>query len=60
VDEEVVREFWDEVRAREVNGGILITTGIFSRQARDWADGKRLSLMEGEEFLDAWRQGRAD
>lgn len=59
VGEQVVQEFWDEVQAHEVDGGILITTGIFSRQAREWADGKRLSLLEGEEFLDAWRHGRA-
>jgi len=59
VGEGVVSEFWDEVQAHEVDGGILITTGMFSRQAREWAAGKRLSLMEGEEFLDAWRHGRA-
>jgi restriction system protein len=60
VGEDVVRQFWDEVQTHEVDGGILITTGIYSRQARDWAEGKHLSLMEGEEFLDAWRRARAD
>jgi hypothetical protein len=60
VGEDVVKEFWDEVQAREMDGGILITTGMFSRPAREWAEGKCLSLMEGEEFLDAWRQGQSD
>ncbi len=59
VSEDGVREFWDAVQAREADGGVLITNGIFSRQAREWADGKHLSLMEGEEFLGAWRQSRA-
>ncbi len=59
VGEAAVREFWGAVQAREADGGILITNGIFSRQAREWADGKHLSLMEGEEFLGAWRQSRA-
>lgn len=56
VEEEAVREFWDEVKRRQADGGILITSGLFSRGAREWAEGKHLSLMEGEEFLQAWRQ----
>ncbi len=56
VGEEAVQEFWEEIQRRKANGGILITSGVFSRQARDWAQGKHLSLMEGEEFLQAWRQ----
>ncbi len=60
VGEYAVREFWDEVKARQADGGILITTGVFSRQAREWAAGKHLGLLEGEEFLDAWRQSRAE
>ena len=60
VGEDAVREFWDDVLRRQVEGGVLITTGVFSRQAREWAKGKHLGLMEGNEFLDAWRQSRAD
>ena len=60
VNEEAVQQFWDEVQRRQADGGILITTGVFTRQARQWAEGKRLSLMEGNEFLQAWRRSRAD
>ncbi len=60
VGEDAVREFHDAVLTRQAEGGILITTGVFTRQARDWAEGKHVSLMEGDEFLQAWRQSRAD
>ncbi len=59
VGDDVVQEFWERVRDHEVDGGILITTGTFSRGAREWANLRRISLLEGEEFLEAWRQRRA-
>ncbi len=59
VGDAVVQEFWDQVRAHEVDGGILITTGTFSQRAREWANTRRISLMEGEELLEAWRRRRA-
>ncbi len=60
VGEDAVREFWENVQRRCAVGGILITTGVFTKQARQWAEGKHLSLMEGDEFLQAWRQSHAD
>lgn len=60
VGEDAVREFHDAVLRRRADGGILITTGVFTRQARDWAEGRHVSLMEGDEFLQAWCQSRSD
>ncbi len=56
VGDEVVQQFWGSVRAGSADGGILITTGTFSQRARDWASARRISLLEGEEFLEMWRR----
>lgn len=58
VGDETVRDMWERLQQEEADGGILVTTGPVSREARDWARGKPISLMEGEEFLSAWRQAR--
>jgi HJR/Mrr/RecB family endonuclease len=54
--EDAVQEFSASLEQSGVDGGILITCGTFSRAARDWANGRPISLMEGHEFLSAWRQ----
>ena len=56
VGEPVVREFFGTMHHEKADRGILVTTGTFTRQAREWAKGKPLSLVDGKEFLATWKK----
>jgi HJR/Mrr/RecB family endonuclease len=56
VGEPVVREFFGTMHHEKADWGILVTTGTFTRQAREWAKGKPLSLVDGKEFLATWKK----
>ena len=55
VGEPVVRDFYGTLHHEKADRGILITTGTFSNAAREWAKGKPLALVDGDEFLRAWK-----
>lgn len=46
-----VRELWGLVASEGVTGGIFVTSARFTERAREFARGKRLRLVDGEEFL---------
>ena len=46
-----VRELWGIVASEGAAGGILIGTSGFSPPAREFADGKDLTLIDGPQFL---------
>lgn len=56
VGEPVVREFFGTMHHEKADRGVLITTGTFTNQAREWAKGKPLSLVDGREFLATWNK----
>jgi hypothetical protein len=59
VGEPVVRDFYGVVHHEKADKGILITTGKFTSQARVWAAGKPMSLIDGGEFLEVWKRVQA-
>jgi restriction system protein len=52
VGEPLVRDFFGVVHHERAAHGFLITTGSFTPQARAWAEGKPLSLWDGEELVE--------
>ncbi len=47
----VVRELYGVVSAEGASGGIVISSGTFTQEARDFASGKPLELIDGPELL---------
>ncbi len=47
----VVREMYGLVASEHADGGIVITSGQFTRDAGRFADGKTLKLVNGEQLL---------
>jgi len=47
-----VRELFGVMAAEGVNNGMFITSGEFTKEALEFAEGKRLRLISGEMFLD--------
>jgi len=47
----VVRELYGVVAAESASGGIVISSGTFTQEARDFAKGKPLELYDGSELL---------
>jgi hypothetical protein len=58
VGESIIRDFYGVVQHEKADKGAIITTGVFSNQARDWARGKPILLMEGDEFLSKLKKVR--
>jgi len=48
----VVRELYGVVAAEGATGGILVSSGTFTQEARDFARGKPLDLIDGPELLN--------
>jgi restriction system protein len=46
-----VRELWGLVAAEGAEGGVFVTASRFSVRAVEFAEGKRLELIDGEAFL---------
>jgi restriction system protein len=54
VGEGTVRDLYGSLMADgQATKAYLVTTGFFSRAARDWAAGKPLNLMNGEKLIEA-------
>lgn len=47
----VVRELYGVVTAEGATGGVVISSGTFTQEARDFARGKPLELLDGSELL---------
>lgn len=47
----VVRELYGVVAAESASGGIVISSGKFTQEARDFAKGKPLEMYDGSELL---------
>ncbi|HQO64586.1 MAG TPA: restriction endonuclease [Syntrophorhabdus sp.] len=47
----IVRELYGVVHAEEATGGIVISSGSFTQEARDFAKGKPLRLLDGTDLL---------
>jgi restriction system protein len=56
VGEPIIRDFYGTMQHEKADKGTVITAGYFSRKAIDWAQGKPISLYDGEKFLKAWKQ----
>jgi restriction system protein len=50
VDVKVVRELYGVIAARKAAGGFVVTSGRFTSAAKDFAKGKWLYLVDGEEL----------
>lgn len=58
VGEPVIRDFLGVMHHEKADKGMIITTGKFSAQAREWAKGKPLTLVKGDQFLSALKRAR--
>jgi restriction system protein len=58
VGEPVIRDFHGVMQHEKADKGAIITNGTFTPQAKEWARGKPLSLMEGDEFLSLLKKAR--
>ncbi|MGD0708236.1 MAG: restriction endonuclease [Anaerolineaceae bacterium] len=52
VDESVLKTLYDTMTAEKATEGAVFTTGVFTQQARDWAEGKPLQLCDAVEILE--------
>jgi hypothetical protein len=58
VGEAVIRDFYGVLHHEKADRGAVITTGTFSFQARQWARGKPIELVDGDEFLRLLKSAR--
>ncbi len=59
VGEPVVRDFYGVMHHEKADRGIIITTGRFTRPAREWARGKPILMYDGNEFVKLWKRAQA-
>ena len=59
VGELVIRDFYGAMRHAGAVEGAMITTGIFTTQAREWAKDKAIHLYNGEQFLHVVRRAQS-
>jgi restriction system protein len=55
----VVRELYGVMAAQGATAGIVVTSGTFSQDAIDFAEGRNVRLIEGEELHGMIREARA-
>ena len=51
-----IRELFGVMAADEIGYGVFATTSGYTQEAIDWADGKRLQLLSGEDLVSAFNQ----
>jgi Restriction endonuclease/Topoisomerase DNA binding C4 zinc finger len=56
VGEPVLRDLYGTMRAENASTGLVVTTGKVSRQAREWADGKPIEIIELDLLQDLIRR----
>lgn len=59
VGEPVIRDFYGVLHHEKADKGMVITAGGFTQQARAWARGKPLTLVDGKQFLTYLKRARA-
>jgi restriction system protein len=55
----VVRELYGAMAAKGAAGGFVISAGNFTHDARDFASGRNIELIDGDELIALMRQGEA-
>lgn len=55
VGEPILRDLWGNIVHHHADEGIVVTTGSVSRQARDWASGKPIRIIELDELTSLVR-----
>lgn len=55
----VVRELYGVMAARGAAGGFVVTSGRFTEEAKAFASGRNIRLIDGPELLHLIRQGRS-
>ena len=58
VDVRVVREMYGLMTAEHASGAILITSGLFTQEARTFAEDKPIDLIEGYQLVDLIRSSQ--
>ena len=48
----VVREMYGLLTAKQANGAIIITSGMFTQEAKSFGEGKPIDLIEGRQLAD--------
>ena len=51
-----IRELYGVMAGEGIEYGVFATTSGYTQKAIDWADGKRLQLMNGDDFVTAFNQ----
>lgn len=51
-----IRELFGVMAADQIGYGVFATTSGYTQEAIDWADGKRLQLLSGEDLVSAFNQ----
>lgn len=59
VDVRVVREMYGVMTAEHAQGVIIITSGLFTQEAKTFSENKPIDLVEGNQVTDLIRSGRA-
>ncbi|MGL4233833.1 MAG: restriction endonuclease [Casimicrobium sp.] len=60
VDIAVIRELYSMVIVSKANGGIAVTTGSFTQEARTFAAGRQLQLIDGQTLREMLRDAEGN
>lgn len=60
VDVPVVREMYGVMTAKQANGVIIITSGLFTQEAKNFAANKPIDLVEGNQLADLIKSVQAN
>jgi len=60
IDDTPVRELEKVLRYEKASKGILVATGTFTGEARQWANANAIVLYDGDEFLKMFRNRQAN
>jgi len=55
---DVVRELYGVMAARGAAGGFVVTSGMFTADAKAFADGRNVNLVDGQRLFDLIKQAR--
>ena len=56
---DVVRELYGVMAAKGATGGFVVTSGSFTEDARAFAEGRNVKLVDGQQLFDLIKQARA-
>lgn len=55
---EIVRELYGVMAAKGATGGFVVTSGSFSKDAREFADGRNVKLVDGQRLFGLLNQAK--